>query len=50
MVCQVSTHDSLRRGRLKLLDARVALLIYAGMAFYYVVEPLMAARQKVGSL
>jgi hypothetical protein len=30
-----------------LIDARIALLIYAAMAFYYVVEPLMAARQKV---
>jgi TMEM175 potassium channel family protein len=28
-----------------LIDARIALLIYAAMAFYYVVEPLMAARQ-----
>jgi uncharacterized membrane protein len=27
-----------------LLDARIALLIYAGMAFYYVAEPLMAGR------
>jgi uncharacterized membrane protein len=32
-----------------LIDARIALLIYAGMAFYYVVEPLMAARQDVKS-
>jgi len=32
-----------------LFDARIALLIYAGMAFYYVIEPLMAARQ-VGRL
>ena len=32
-----------------LIDARIALLIYAGMAFYYVVEPLMAARQEVES-
>jgi uncharacterized membrane protein len=28
-----------------LLDARAGLLIYAGMAFYYVIEPLLAARQ-----
>ena len=32
-----------------LIDARIALLIYAGMAFYYVVEPLMAARHDVES-
>jgi len=28
-----------------LFNARIALLIYAGMAFYYVIEPLMAAPQ-----
>jgi uncharacterized membrane protein len=28
-----------------LVNAYIALVIYAGMAFYYVIEPLMAARQ-----
>jgi hypothetical protein len=31
------------------VDARIALIIYAGMALYYIVEPLMAPQSTVNS-
>jgi hypothetical protein len=34
---------------LSFVDARIALIIYAGLAVYYVVEPLIAFRPVVNS-